>query len=211
MIFEGAAWHNVGSVATKNPTLSMLSASVAFTVLGSVGDPEGTRTVSSIIALLVALGLALLMLAVWLRRTTRPDPEVLAPLEVMGERKWRRADPVWQRRRLDEIRPRGAAPMQPSIAPPAIDKTFDEGPSGTGFDDLHGAGVSSTDGRLDGSMSEASADVSPLSDDDRIVDADTPAALDRPLPEEFAEADVDPDALEAAMAQLDVELGLDHP
>ena len=102
----------------------------------SVGDPDGTRAVTSIVALLVVLGVGLVMLAVWLFRVTRPDPEVLAPLEVMGERKWRRADPVWQRRRLDEVRPDGAEPLQPSVAPPDLDEAFDLGPAATGFDDL---------------------------------------------------------------------------
>ena len=55
-----------------------------------------------------------------------------------------RADPVWQRRHLDEIRPRGANPMQPSIAPPTIDQAFDEGPSAAGVDDLHDARLACT-------------------------------------------------------------------
>src|SRR5262245_64138822 len=79
------------------------------------------------------------MVAVWLFKVTRPDRELLAPLEVMGERKWRRADPVWQRRRLDEVRPAGAQPLQPSAAPPDLDEAFDKGPSVSGFDDLHDA------------------------------------------------------------------------
>ena len=100
--------------APARPTVRpvVASASVAG-ALGSVGDPDGTRAVTSIVALLAVLGIGLVMLAVWLFRVTRPDPEVLAPLEVMGERKWRRADPVWQRRRLDEVRPDGAEPLQP--------------------------------------------------------------------------------------------------
>src|SRR5687768_18227228 len=77
------------------------------------------------------------MLAVWLFKTTRPDPELLAPLDVMGERKWRRADPVWQRRRLDEVRPPEARPLSPSVAPPEFDEAFDQGPTASGFDDLH--------------------------------------------------------------------------
>jgi len=77
------------------------------------------------------------MLAVWLFKTTRPDPELLAPLDVMGERKWRRADPVWQRRRLDEVRPAEAHPLTPSVAPPEFDEAFDRGPTASGFDDLH--------------------------------------------------------------------------
>ena len=59
---------------------------VPVVLVAAVGDPEGARTVTSIIALLVVLGVALMMLAVWLHRKTRPDPELLAPLEVMGER-----------------------------------------------------------------------------------------------------------------------------
>ena len=59
-------------------------------VAADIGDPDSTRTVIAIIALLVVVGLALVMLAFWLRRTTRPDPEFLAPPEVMGERSWRR-------------------------------------------------------------------------------------------------------------------------
>jgi hypothetical protein len=101
-----------------------------------IGDPDSTRTVIAIIALLVVVGLALVMLAFWLRRTTRPDPEFLAPLEVMGERSWLRGDPVWQRRRLDEVRPESAAPLKRAALPPRLDESFDAGPSGSGFDDL---------------------------------------------------------------------------
>lgn len=103
---------------------------------GSIGDPDGTRTITSIIALLVVLGVALLMVAIWLWRSTRPDPELLAPLEAMGERQWRQADPVWQRRRLDELRPDGAEPLAQSAAPPEVDESFDAGPAASGFDDL---------------------------------------------------------------------------
>jgi hypothetical protein len=137
----------VDSVANRNdpstparPTVRPLVVHASLAgVLGSVGDPDGTRAVTSIAALLVVLGIGLVMLAVWLFRVTRPDPEMLAPLEVMGERKWRRADPVWQRRRLDEVRPDGAEPLQPSAAPPDLDEAFDLGPAGTGFDDLQDA------------------------------------------------------------------------
>jgi hypothetical protein len=106
-------------------------------VLGSIGDPDGTRRITAIVALLVVLGVGLAMVAVWLFKTTRPDPELLAPLDVMGQRKWRRADPVWQRRRLDQVRPEGAHPLSPSVAPPELDEAFDLGPAASGFDDLH--------------------------------------------------------------------------
>lgn len=141
----------MGSVANRNdpPTASWSSSSVVVASLSttgtlgsigvSVGDPDGTRTVTAIVALLLVLGLGLIMLTVWLFRMTRPDPEVLAPLETMGERKWRRADPVWQRRRLDAVRPAGAEPLEPSAAPPDLDEAFDLGPTASGFDDLQDA------------------------------------------------------------------------
>ena len=104
--------------------------------LVAVGDPSRDRTVYATIVLLVALGFTMIMLAVWLLRNTRPDPEVLAPLERMGQRKWRRADPVWQRRHLDEVRPGGADPLEPMSAPPDTDAEFERGPQPIGFDDL---------------------------------------------------------------------------
>ena len=111
--------------------------------LVAVGDPGRDRTMYATILLLVAIGFALILLAVWLLRTTRPDPEVLAPLERMSERKWRRADPMWQRRHLDELRPSGAEPLEPASAPPATDAEFERGPQAGGFDDLVASGTAS--------------------------------------------------------------------
>ncbi|MGA1075221.1 MAG: hypothetical protein ACO307_08830 [Ilumatobacteraceae bacterium] len=106
------------------------------TLAATVGDSDGGRMITSIIALLSALGVALLVLARWVHRRTRPDPALLAPLEVMGDRSWRRADAVWQRRRLDEVRPEGAEPLVRSVAPPSVDEAFERGPAAEGFDDL---------------------------------------------------------------------------
>jgi hypothetical protein len=169
--------------------------------VGTVGDPEGTRTITSLIALLVALGLGLVMLAVWLHRATRPDPEVLAPLEVMGNRKWRRADPVWQRRRLDELRPVGAMPLEPSVAPPLVDEAFDRGPQATGFDDLHDAVADSSGTASDDGAHAASE---PESDRAGVV---TPTAIVRPTFDNLPDGDVPADELAVAMAELDAELG----
>ena len=186
-----ATWQTDGSVTT-----------LQYHHLATIGDPDGTRTVTSIIALLVALGLGLAMVAVWLHRSTRPDPELLAPLEVMGERKWRRADPVAQRRTLDAVRPENARPLEPSVAPPAFDEAFDAGPSGTGFDDLH------ADPESDAVPDEGAAApvgrrpsggewVPPVGDV-------TPRQLDRP-DDDFTH-EIDPDLLAAARAELDAEL-----
>lgn len=173
-----------------------------FHQLATIGDPDGTRTVTSIIALLVALGLGLAMLAVWLHRTTRPDPELLAPLEVMGERKWRRADPVAQRRTLDAVRPAQARPLEPSVAPPEFDEAFDAGPTGAGFDDLHADPEADADPDHGGSSADSgpalrAALLPPLGDV-------TPQQLDRP-DDDFTQ-EIDPELLAAARAQLDAEL-----
>jgi hypothetical protein len=186
----------------------------------TVGDPDGTRTVTSIVVLLVAIGLALVMVAIWMWRTTRPDPEFLAPLEAMGERTWRRRDPVWQRRRLDELRPDGAEPLVPSAAPPEIDESFEAGPAASGFDDLH----------HDGAADEAivPADAAPPSNGDHadavreVAEASdatsaegespngapkswTPPHLDRALLDGLPES-ADGEPVAAALTELDAEL-----
>jgi hypothetical protein len=163
-------------------------------VVASVGDPDGTRTVTSIIALLVAIGLALAMIAVWIHRTTRPDPEVLAPLEVMGDRRWRRSDPVSQRRQLDRYRPDGAKPLTPSAAPPHLDEAYEAGPTAPGFDDLHGA---SSDEEADDHREPASSPFGPPGGEA------TPQEIERPDPFDH---DIDPALLAAAAAELDAEL-----
>lgn len=129
-------WHTLGNVTYPNPlTNSSVTAIAMFPVI-AVGDPVRTRTVLAAIFVLIAIGVGLIALAAWLIRSTRVDPEVLAPLEVMSERSWRRADPVWQRRRLDEVRPDEAEPLDPTIPPPPTDAEFDEGPRLGDFDDF---------------------------------------------------------------------------
>lgn len=173
-----------------------MTTSLPFHQLATIGDPDGTRTVTSIIALLVALGLGLAMLAVWLHRTTRPDPELLAPLEVMGDRKWRRADPVAQRRTLDEVRPPRAQPLEPSAAPPVLDEAFDAGPSAAGFDDLHAD--------VDDDDVDAEGEARPRVEFNPPVGDPTPQQIDRP-DDDFTH-EIDPEVLAAAAAELDAEL-----
>lgn len=229
-------------------------------VLASIGDPDGTRTVAAIVALLVAIGVALAALAVWIFRSTRPDPELLAPLEVMGERAWRRSDPVWQRRRLDEVRPAGATPLVPSAAPPQLDAAFDAGPPATGFDDLRpsAADLASSSVPIDDAQASVPASVSvadlvaasepvpvpsegasdtaaestehvadaedqptpepiPGPDDAPFAAAPTPESPAEPVDatplggawpslDDLPEADLDPEVLAAAQAELDREL-----
>lgn len=183
--------------------------------LSTIGDPDGTRTVASIVVLLAAIGLALLLLAVWIFRTTRPDPELLAPLEAMGERSWRRGDPVWQRRRLDELRPRGARPLAPSSAPPEIDESFDSGPSASGFDDLRSSGgppsgqVAAPDAGASADAADASEEGSGASDTVSTADPtfdSTPAGVVGPTLDELPGDGFDEEAIAAAREQLEREL-----
>jgi hypothetical protein len=114
-----------------------------------VAASDDARQLWSIVALLAVLGIALVMLAVAVFRVTRPDRELLAPLEVMGRRKWRNADPVWQRRELDAVRPEGAVPLSPTRLRPVPLEGFEAGPTAPGFDDLHGDDEPGTDELFD--------------------------------------------------------------
>jgi hypothetical protein len=185
-------------------------------VASSVGDPAGTRTIMSIVLLLAVLGIALLMVAIWLFRLTRPDKELLAPLEVMGERKWRRADPVWQRRRLDEVRPADAQPLQPSAAPPDFDEAFfEQAPAAAGFDDLHDDAHANGDAppRVDEPVDAPAAVAVPDAEAKQVQPAaslspvaPTPIGIERPM--DLPDSDIDPEVLAAAIAELDAELRL---
>jgi hypothetical protein len=78
-------------------------------LLGSTGS-----TTFVLAAVLVALGLAMLVTALWLVRATRTDVRALAPLEVMGDRGFARRDADARAAALAGVRPEGAlgpAPM----------------------------------------------------------------------------------------------------
>ena len=85
---------------------------------------------------LIALGIGLGALALWLVRRTRPEPQLLAPLEEMETRAWRKQDPAGQRRALDASRPAGARPVRREAAEPAVDTDFAAARPVVGFDDL---------------------------------------------------------------------------
>ena len=74
-------------------------------------DTGSSRLVYAMVLALVLVGVALIVLAVVMIRRTRVDPEVLAPLERMGDRKWRKSDAESRRTLLDAVRPAGAVAM----------------------------------------------------------------------------------------------------
>ena len=102
------------------------SSVIAAPLLLGAGDPGSTRLVYAMVAGLVVIGVLFVLLGIWLFRQTRYDPPVLAPLERMGDKEWRRQrDPATQRRVLDELRPAGAEPLRPEASPPNLDAEFD--------------------------------------------------------------------------------------
>jgi hypothetical protein len=120
-------WHNLHLVShrSRTPNASFASAMVGAPVVLGVSDPGSTRLVYAMVAGLVVIGLAFIGLGVWLIRQTRYDPPVLAPLERMGDRDWRKRDSMTQRRILDEVRPEGAEPLRSQPDVPELDAEFD--------------------------------------------------------------------------------------
>ena len=72
-----------------------------------VDDPSNQRIVNAAVAGLMVVGVVVLLVTVWFWRTTRPDHEVLAPLEQMSRRRFRRlTDDDSRRQYLDAVRVR---------------------------------------------------------------------------------------------------------
>ena len=66
---------------------------------------------------LVVIGLALLIATLAFWRAAVEDPEVLAPLEIMADRKFARADETRRLAMLNLMRPDGAEPIVHHAAP----------------------------------------------------------------------------------------------
>lgn len=149
--------------------------------VGLVGarDPGSTGVVYTIVVLLVLGGIGLGVFAWWLVRTTRPDPELLAPLEAIESRRWRRLDPAGQRRLLDELRPEGADPLDMARSEPDVDEDF------SADVDLRDVRELSDDDPRAGGAAEVS-DGDEASDSDEVNGSDdagdTGGELDPPMP-----------------------------
>lgn len=68
---------------------------------------SSARLVYMLAGLLVLLGAGMVVLTIWLVRSTRPDPEVLVRLEVMGTRRWRKAGTKAREAQLNAMREDG--------------------------------------------------------------------------------------------------------
>jgi hypothetical protein len=126
------SWHNRLAVSHAVP----LAAAAPALALLAAGDPRSSRLVYAMVIGLAVIGVALVLLGVWLVRQTRPDLEVLAPLERMGDSDWKKRDPSTQRRMLDEVRPDGAEPLTPEPKPPPLDAEFEATHPVASFSDL---------------------------------------------------------------------------
>ncbi|MET0663358.1 MAG: hypothetical protein ABWZ42_09530 [Ilumatobacteraceae bacterium] len=131
-------------MSVRYPTSSIESHFVGHGLLAA--DAGSSRLVYAMVFALIIIGVVLIVLAIVVFRRTRVDLDVLAPLERMGSRKWRKADPESRRQLLDAVRPAGAtgpsltdsadAPvgLPPPVVEPASeaphDATFIAGPDG---------------------------------------------------------------------------------
>ena len=108
----------------------------------TVNDADSTRKVYLLAAGLAVLGVALVVVTVWFWRSTRHDPELLAPLEVMGGRRFKRLEGGVQREMLDRSRPAAAEPMRWGVrrgeasGGPEIDLRENQRSTPAGYDDL---------------------------------------------------------------------------
>ncbi len=161
----------------------------------SVNDASSTRKVYLLAGGLALLGLALLVITVWFWRSTRPEPELLAPLEIMGDRKFRRLDVNGQQDLLDSVRPDDAQPLRwgvvegAPIQEPVIDLVAAARIDVIGFDDLRDPNPAPNVDGID-SNDDDLADVALVVDREVEVDAEDAAAAG-----ELAEVDQpdDPD------------------
>jgi hypothetical protein len=144
---------------------------------------------------LALLGLLLLIFTVWWWRGTRPEPEALAPLEVMSEKRWAKASDSERHRLVDAYRPDGAAPLRTATAAPErIDLSELARTAPDSFDDLRDDApmVSSSLAALVSSVEAPSSD--PV---DEWVDEPLPVVEAAPEPSDdneiasMAEADGD--------------------
>lgn len=93
-----------------------------------VAAETATYVVYTLIALLAVLGVAMVLLTVWLVKTTRPEHESLSALAVMGTRQFRREGTMARERRL--------APLhQPGGDGAMADGEGDRGPASDPPDD----------------------------------------------------------------------------
>lgn len=71
---------------------------------------------------LIVLGVVLLVVTLGFWRAAVEDPEVLAPLEVMADRSFAKADDTKRLALLNQVRPVGAEPVVHHVAPAVLSR-----------------------------------------------------------------------------------------
>jgi hypothetical protein len=89
-------------------------------VISSVIFAANSTTINVVGVLLVLLGILLFVTTVAFWRAAVEDPSVLAPLEVMADRKFARANEERRVDMLNSVRSDGAALIEYHIAPPVL-------------------------------------------------------------------------------------------
>ena len=188
-----SSWQNRWSVPAV--ALPPVVASSPFVGVVGAGDPGSSRLVYAMVIGLVVVGIGLILLAIWILRQTRPDLDVLAPLERMGDGDWKKRDPSTQRRMLDDVRPEGAQPLAAEPPPPPLDGEFEQADHEvTSFSDLGpglgGAVLDTAPAEADASGTGADSDEP--GDDPEDVSLDSPESEPERDPAEGPE-DGDPE------------------
>jgi hypothetical protein len=113
-----------------------------MTAADVVSDTAKTVTVLVVVGALVVAGVVVLAVTAWFWRASRPDHPVLAPLELMGGRRFHRAGATERALLLDAARPEGAEPERrpiPAPSGPPIDLVGTADAAPESFDDLRDA------------------------------------------------------------------------
>jgi hypothetical protein len=105
----------------------MMRSATLLGAANSINDHSSSRTVNIIIGALAALGLLMLLVAIWLWRASRPVPPHLEGLDLITKRRWLRSDTNRREHLLDSIREvRGPAPVVSLAREP---EAFEPGPA----------------------------------------------------------------------------------
>jgi hypothetical protein len=89
LVVPGPAWQNRQSVNVVTPQ--------------TLADASSRNVIVALVVVLVALGVSMLLVTIWLVRSTRPDRALLTRLEVMGTREWKESSTLVRQQRLDAV------------------------------------------------------------------------------------------------------------
>jgi hypothetical protein len=108
MLASTAGGHPASTCENAGVNVRLSGRALDGIFVADFSDPTNERLIYLSAAGLVLVGLALLVGTIlWWKRGRQEHP-VLAPLEVMGTRRWEKAPEGDRRRRLDHVRPAGA-------------------------------------------------------------------------------------------------------